>query len=366
MTTVRVKENEPFDVALRRFKRTIEKLGLLTDLRAREFYEKPTAERKRKKAAAVKRHFKRGPQHAAAEEALLTPPARSHEARETRASSFHTPHFQRDPMTLKDRITEDMKAAMRAKDAPRLLTIRGLLAAMKQREVDERIVLDDAAVIGILDKLVKQRKDSIAQFGAGGRQDLVDKETASCRCSKPTCRSASTPPRPTPRSPASSPRRARPGRPTWAASWRRRRPALAGKADMALVSAAGQAGAGEVRIRAMTSRPCPARAIAEDVWVAPQLTPQAMTEAASAGFRSVINNRPDFEGGPGPAHQRRDRGGGEGRRPGVPLPAGLGGYQSPEEAAACARLLAELPRPLLMFCRSGARSTRLYQLAQAS
>jgi small subunit ribosomal protein S21 len=59
MTTIRVKENEPFDVALRRFKRTIEKLGLLTDLRAREFYEKPTAERKRKKAAAIKRHFKR-------------------------------------------------------------------------------------------------------------------------------------------------------------------------------------------------------------------------------------------------------------------------------------------------------------------
>jgi small subunit ribosomal protein S21 len=59
MTTIRVKENEPFDVALRRFKRTIEKIGLLTDLRAREFYEKPTSERKRKKAAAVKRHFKR-------------------------------------------------------------------------------------------------------------------------------------------------------------------------------------------------------------------------------------------------------------------------------------------------------------------
>ena len=59
MTTIRVKENEPFDVALRRFKRTIEKLGLLTDLRAREFYEKPTTERKRKKAAAVKRHYKR-------------------------------------------------------------------------------------------------------------------------------------------------------------------------------------------------------------------------------------------------------------------------------------------------------------------
>jgi small subunit ribosomal protein S21 len=59
MTTIRVKENEPFEVALRRFKRTIEKLGLLTDLRAREFYEKPTAERKRKKAAAVKRNYKR-------------------------------------------------------------------------------------------------------------------------------------------------------------------------------------------------------------------------------------------------------------------------------------------------------------------
>ena len=81
-------------------------------------------------------------------------------------------------MTLKDRITDDMKAAMRAKDAPRLLTIRGLLAAIKQREVDERIVLDDAAVVAIVDKLVKQRKDSIEQFTAGGRQDLVDKEKA--------------------------------------------------------------------------------------------------------------------------------------------------------------------------------------------
>jgi len=79
-------------------------------------------------------------------------------------------------MNLKDRITEDMKAAMRAKDAPRLLAIRGLLAACKQREVDERIALDDAAVIAIIDKLVKQRKDSITQFKAGNRQDLVDKE----------------------------------------------------------------------------------------------------------------------------------------------------------------------------------------------
>jgi uncharacterized protein YqeY len=81
-------------------------------------------------------------------------------------------------MTLKDQITEDMKTAMRAKDAPRLLTIRGLLAACKQREVDEQIVLDDAAVIAIIDKLVKQRKDSITQFTAGNRPDLVEKETA--------------------------------------------------------------------------------------------------------------------------------------------------------------------------------------------
>ena len=81
-------------------------------------------------------------------------------------------------MTLKDQITEDMKNAMRAKDAPRLLTIRGLLAACKQREVDERIVLDDLAVIAIVDKLVKQRKDSIAQFNAGNRPDLAEKEAA--------------------------------------------------------------------------------------------------------------------------------------------------------------------------------------------
>jgi uncharacterized protein YqeY len=81
-------------------------------------------------------------------------------------------------MSLKDRITEDMKAAMRAKDADRLLAIRGLLAACKQREVDERIVLDDAAVVAIVDKLVKQRKDSITAFEQGGRADLVAKEVS--------------------------------------------------------------------------------------------------------------------------------------------------------------------------------------------
>jgi len=84
-------------------------------------------------------------------------------------------------MSLKDRITEDMKSAMRAKDAPRLSAIRMLLAALKQKEVDERIVLDDAQVVAIVDKLIKQRKDSIAAFLQAQRQDLVDKESAELR-----------------------------------------------------------------------------------------------------------------------------------------------------------------------------------------
>ena len=81
-------------------------------------------------------------------------------------------------MSLKDRVTEDMKTAMRAKDSARLSTIRMLLAACKQKEVDERVVLDDTAVVAIVDKLIKQRKDSIAAFAQAGRTDLVDKETA--------------------------------------------------------------------------------------------------------------------------------------------------------------------------------------------
>lgn len=81
-------------------------------------------------------------------------------------------------MSLKDQITEDMKTAMRAKDSERLGTIRLLLAAVKQKEVDERIVVDDVTLVAIVDKLIKQRKDSISQFTAAGRQDLADKETA--------------------------------------------------------------------------------------------------------------------------------------------------------------------------------------------
>ncbi|MBB5206310.1 hypothetical protein HNQ51_003656 [Inhella inkyongensis] len=79
-------------------------------------------------------------------------------------------------MSLKDRITEDMKTAMRAKDSERLGAIRMLLAAVKQKEVDERVVVDDAMLIAIVDKLIKQRKDSIAQFTAAARLDLVEQE----------------------------------------------------------------------------------------------------------------------------------------------------------------------------------------------
>ena len=81
-------------------------------------------------------------------------------------------------MSLKDQITEDMKTAMRAKDSGRLGTIRLLQAAMKQKEVDERVTLDDPMVIAIVDKLIKQRKDSIDAFTKANRQDLVDIEEA--------------------------------------------------------------------------------------------------------------------------------------------------------------------------------------------
>src|SRR3984957_16758524 len=81
-------------------------------------------------------------------------------------------------MPLKDRITEDMKGAMRAGEKERLGTIRLVLAAIKQREVDERIALDDGQVLAVLEKMIKQRKESIAQFESGGRADLVAKEQA--------------------------------------------------------------------------------------------------------------------------------------------------------------------------------------------
>ena len=109
----------------------------------------------------------------------------------------------------------------------------------------------------------------------------------------------------------------------------------------------------------------PLRAVAPDVCVAPQLTPEAMAEAARQGFRSVVNNRPDFEHGPDqPTHAAIEA---AARAAGLEyrfLPVD-GGYQSPEQIAAFAQLLKELPRPMLAFCRSGARSTRLFAAAPA-
>lgn len=108
----------------------------------------------------------------------------------------------------------------------------------------------------------------------------------------------------------------------------------------------------------------PLQALTPDICVAPQLTPEAMADAAAAGFKSVVNNRPDFEHGPDQPTSAAIQAAAEA--------AGLqyrhlpvaGGYQTPEQVAAMAALLAELPRPLLMFCRSGARSANLF--AQAS
>ena len=85
---------------------------------------------------------------------------------------------QRSPSVLKERITDDMKAAMRSGEKERLGVIRMITAAIKQREVDERVTLDDVQVLVVLEKMIKQRKESVVQFQAGNRPDLVDKETA--------------------------------------------------------------------------------------------------------------------------------------------------------------------------------------------
>lgn len=109
----------------------------------------------------------------------------------------------------------------------------------------------------------------------------------------------------------------------------------------------------------------PLRAVAPDICVAPQLTPDAMAEAARAGFRSVVNNRPDFEFGPDqPTNASIEA---AARAAGLEyrfLPV-AGSYQTPEQIAAFARLLEELPRPILAFCRSGNRSANLYVQTQA-
>ena len=115
----------------------------------------------------------------------------------------------------------------------------------------------------------------------------------------------------------------------------------------------------------MNQTSLPLRAVASDFFVAPQLGPEAMAEAARLGFRSVVNNRPDFEHGPDqPTNAAIAAAASVAGLEYRFLPVG-GGAQSPEQIAAFARLLAELPRPLLVFCRSGARSTKLFMQAQA-
>ena len=266
--------------------------------------------------------------------------------------------------TLKDRITEDMKTAMRARDSERLMTIRMLLAACKQREVDERIELDDNAVVGLVDKLIKQRKDSVTAFTQGGRTDLADKESAEVRvleaylpqrlgadeiAAEVTAIVADLG--------ASGPGDM--GRVMAAAKAQ-----LAGKAEMAAGVGSRQAGACRNRLRAVNTH-LPLRAIADDVCVAPQLTPAAMAEVARAGFRAVVNNRPDFEeGATQPTNAQIEA---------AAHAAGLvyrflpvsGAYQSPEDAAAMARLLARTAAPAADVLPPGARSTRLFALAQS-
>lgn len=107
----------------------------------------------------------------------------------------------------------------------------------------------------------------------------------------------------------------------------------------------------------------PTRAIADDVFVAPQLTPEAMAEAARVGFRSVVNNRPDFEGGPTqPTSASIEAAARAAGLEYVWLPVAPS-FQTPEEIARCAELLQTLPKPILAFCRSGTRSGKLFQAA---
>lgn len=156
MPSVKMKENEPFDVALRRFKRSCEKAGVLAEVRKREHYEKPTTLRKRAAAAAVKRHLKNVTRHSQTLAFVL--------------------RAERSMPTLVDTIKASVKEAMRAKDKQRLGTLRLIQAEFKRIEVDERIDIDDARAIAIMDKMLKQRRDSAEQYQNAGRDELAEQE----------------------------------------------------------------------------------------------------------------------------------------------------------------------------------------------
>lgn len=153
MPSVKVRDNEPFDIALRRFKRSCEKAGVLAEVRSREFYEKPTQERKRKLAAAVKRNSRRLKKSAV-------------------VSSVFT------KMSIRDSVNAAIKEAMRAKDKASLQTLRLISAAFKQIEVDQRIEISDEVATAELVRQVKQRQDAAKQFTDAGRNDLADNEQA--------------------------------------------------------------------------------------------------------------------------------------------------------------------------------------------
>jgi len=162
LPAVRIRDNEHFDAALRRFKRACEKAGILTELRRREYYEKPTQERKTQESGGCQTPDKKN-----VTRSQSTSPALLSRCRPPSVAS-----------ALKDQITADMKSAMRAGDKRRLGVIRMLKAAIQRREVDDRIEMDDAGVLKSVEKLVKQGQDSAEQFIKGGRQELADKELA--------------------------------------------------------------------------------------------------------------------------------------------------------------------------------------------
>ena len=268
-------------------------------------------------------------------------------------------------MSLKDRITDDMKDAMRQKDASRLLTIRGLLAAMKQREVDERIVLDDAAIVAIIDKLVKQRKDSITQFSAGQRQDLVAKEEAEQKILEAYL----------------------PQRLDAQASGRGRRDRRRDRRQRALRHGSrhgrgqGASGGSGRHGDGLCRRQAGPDPLNSNFQLPPPTMPTPSVQRLTADV-SVPATRScrDGLGRPGRLSQRHQQPSRSRRRrrtadhaamESAARAAGLEyaflpvspAFQSPEDIARFAELLQQMPKPILAFCRSGTRSGRLFQAA---
>ena len=169
MPSVRVRENEPFDVAMRRFKRSCEKAGVLAEVHKREFYEKPTQERKRKAAAAVKRWQKKASRQLARRVRNYSPALTTDSLRQRNT------HMA---CGLTERLSADITSALKGGEKTRLITLRFMMAALKQQEIDTRLEVDDTHVIASLTKMTNQRRESIAQFEGAGRVDLAAKERA--------------------------------------------------------------------------------------------------------------------------------------------------------------------------------------------